>query len=479
MSLSEQKQIWFEHYKTGPQLLKNAQKIKGLVSAFNANIDAVVKLKGTEIARLIADLKIPVSELHSNKESIIKTVPDVFRGLVKSFSRGIAEEWIIDNKETFLALKNILGTDKLQMGGQGGIVANVAAVCGVNPVYVHCASLPKVQAELFLDLPNLFSFNANGTMDKVTTIDRNTDIPLIHYILEFDNNDVIELDGETIVCPKSNRFIATFDPLNLQLHIDEAFDNALASGNHPYEVLVLSGYQLLQAQLPNGLSGVERINESINILDVWRKKYPNQLVHFEAASTQDKEIRRKLVQVMGNKVESVGVNERELIDLLEVTDKNELAEICNTNTHAVNLFKGLLAIFEYMDVPRIQLHMFGLYVTLQKPGFRISGLANRNGMQFAALIAAAKAGTGSINSYDVLMHAINQHVSDIGLKELNDLSDYITSVYGSNTLAETGMFGCAAFDLIAVPTIIIEKPVTLVGMGDTISSASLIGALAM
>ena len=41
---------------------------------------------------------------------------------------------------------------------------------------------------------------------------------------------------------------------------------------------------------------------------------------------------------------------------------------------------------------------------------------------------------------------------------------------------ETGIFNTPEFDLIAVPTILIEKPVTLVGMGDTISSISLVGA---
>ena len=45
-----------------------------------------------------------------------------------------------------------------------------------------------------------------------------------------------------------------------------------------------------------------------------------------------------------------------------------------------------------------------------------------------------------------------------------------------NKIMETGVFENNEIEVIAVPTILIEKPVTLVGMGDTISSISLVAA---
>ncbi len=136
----------------------------------------------------------------------------------------------------------------------------------------------------------------------------------------------------------------------------------------------------------------------------------------------------------------------------------------------------MLKVFEYTRTPRMQLHMFGVYITLQKKNFRITPEQNRKGMLTAAVIAAGKAGTGSLENKDNLLWAKDENVSDIGLNELNELSDYITKIYGINNLSETGIFEHSDFDLIAVPTIIIDKPVTLVGMGDTISSISLIAA---
>jgi ADP-dependent phosphofructokinase/glucokinase len=121
--------------------------------------------------------------------------------------------------------------------------------------------------------------------------------------------------------------------------------------------------------------------------------------------------------------------------------------------------------------------MFGLYITLQKKDYKITAIQNRNGMQLAAVIAAGKAGTGSINTFESLLWAKDKAVSEIGLRELSQLSDYIQTEFGKNDLTQTGIFQTEEFEVIAVPTIIIEKPITLVGMGDTISSISLVAAL--
>jgi ADP-dependent phosphofructokinase/glucokinase len=120
--------------------------------------------------------------------------------------------------------------------------------------------------------------------------------------------------------------------------------------------------------------------------------------------------------------------------------------------------------------------MFGLYITLQKPGFKISPVQNRKGMQLAATIAATKAGTGSINSKDVLLWSNDQKVSGQGLEELKSLSETVDFKFGANSLLEEGIFVNNELEIIAVPTIIIDKPITLVGMGDTISSISLVAA---
>lgn len=476
MSDIDLKEKWLQHYKTAPAQLEKMGEVNGLISAFNANVDAVIKVSGKSIEKIINDNKLDLSRILGEGKNSIYSNEDAIRGFLQCFREGKAEEWLIEDKAVFNWLNKTVGYDKLQMGGQGGIVANVMAVCGVNSVYVHCASSPKEQSQLFLDLDNLLTVDENGEIAQASKVDRKNDLPLIHWIIEFDKGDTISLDGKLYTCPKANRFIATYDPLNFKLHIDEQFSKCMAKDNVNSEYIILSGYQMLHENLKDGIKGASKIEASKAMIKEWRKSCPNNLLHLEVASTQDKVVRKHLIDSLVESVDSLGFNERELIDILEVIGEEELAAKCEANINAVTMFEGMLKVYEYTACPRMQLHMFGLYLTLQKKGFKVTPIQNRDGMQLAATIAAAKAGTGVINTKDVLLWAQGHKVSDVGLNELSNLQNFVSEKFGENRLLDTGIFENESIEIIAVPTILIEKPVTLVGMGDTISSVSLVGA---
>jgi len=322
----------------------------------------------------------------------------------------------------------------------------------------------------------LVTLDEDGNITQASTIERKSDLPLIHWIIEFNAGDTVTIGGKHFTCPKANRFIATYDPLNFKLYINELFAKQMAAKEINHEYIILSGYQILTKQNDEGTSGTDRIDASKGVLERWYHSDGKSILHLEIASTQDKTIRKYLVDNIVKNIDSIGFNERELIDILEVIDEHELAEQCNNKTNSTNLFKGMLKILAYTNCSRMQLHMFGLYITLQKRGFKISAIQNRNGMQLAAVVAAAKAGTGAIDRSDVLLWAKDREVSEIGLKELNNLAEFVTGEFGENNLIEDGIFTNDKIEIIAVPTIIIDKPLTLVGMGDTISSISLVGA---
>ncbi len=473
---SSLKKIWLKNYRSNSDQLKKMSDVKGLICAFNANIDAVIKLSGQKIEKLIND-HVKKESVLLKGENIISSEEDLFRGLFHCFSKGIAEEWLINDLKVYNWINDTLAYNKLQMGGQGGIAANIMSVCGVNPVYVHCASLPEQQAELFSNLPNLYSVDENGEIKTVNKIRRNEDIPLIHYILEFNKGDTIKIFGKSCTCPKSNRFIATYDPLNFKLHIDERFIERLSKPDINFDYIILSGYQMLQEKITDKIFGKDRVDISIKMLEKLKNNNPDSIIHFEVASTQDKIIRKYLIDTIAKQVDSLGFNERELIDILEVINETESAGECNSKTDSVNLLNGMLKVFEYTECPRMQLHMFGIYITLQKKGFKISPEQNKRGMQLAASVAAAKAGTGSLNSKENLTWAFDKEVSDIGINELFKLQNYIKERFGDNQILETGIFSNDSYEIIAIPSILIENPITLVGMGDTISSISLVSAL--
>lgn len=462
--MTDLKDFWAGHYAGVAETLNKMSAVKTVATAFNTNIDAVIKIKGERLVDFVRQSGMSWSELNKIDRYSLEKPTDVIKGIFRCFSRGIAEEWLA-NRHVYDWMVDNIGYDRLQMGGQGGIVANVLAVCGVKKVVNHCASLPEQQAKLFLNLDNLLAVDENGTIRKANDIHRKDDTPLIHWIIEFDKNDTFVFDGHEVVCPKSNRFIATYDPLNSHLVIDENFVSAL--NDDVPEAVVLSGYHALTSEQ----NGAELVKMSLPIIERWQNK--GVLVHLEVASTQDIAVRKVIVGEVASRADSIGLNERETIDVLQVIGEEDLAEQCDKVCSAENILKAMLTIKQKVGSKRVQLHMFGLYLTLQDKDFPVTPRQNRNGMCLAATVAAGKAGTGNLNQKENLLWAKGHDVCDCGL----DCLRKIAAVIRNDDFVAEGIGSYQGFDVIAVPTILVEKPVTLVGMGDTISSVSLIGAL--
>ena len=464
MDIENMKSLWQKKYTAVPQQLQKVQQIKAVATGFNTNIDAVLKIKGESLKKLILDNNIPLSSLDNITLTEMCRSTDVILGIVKCFARGIAEEWVTEDKAIYEWMAQNLGYDRLQMGGQGGIIANTLALLKINKVVAHTNSHPALQAKQFLDLDNLFAIDENAELAKACTISRDNDTPLIHWIIEFDKGDSFSINGKEFICPKSNRFIATYDPLNLNLVIDKNFVSYL---NHTQvDYLILSGFHPLLARK----NGIELIKNAVPLIKQWQKNNPQMITHLEVASTQDLAVRKAIVEYIAPLMQSAGLNERETIDLLNVCDGKDLALKIEQETTAPNLFDALLYLKQRLDIPRLQLHMFGLYLTIQDERFPFSAKENLLGMLTAAVVSSSKAYNGALENYQDITLTKDFPPSDIGLKELTTLSEKLNKP----ELAQTGV--CKFNDLYvsAIPTILVDKPKTLVGMGDTISSISLI-----
>lgn len=458
------KSIWAEKYKIVPTQLEKVKKVSSVATAFNTNIDAIFKITGKQLKKLIIDYNIPTDDLLKITQTSFNKPTDVILGIVKCFSRGIAEEWVTENIDIYHWLENNLGYQHLQMGGQAGIIANTLALLKIKKIIAHTNSLPALQAQQFLNLPNLYGFDKTGKLKKANSISRPSDIPLIHWIIEFDKNDSFTIDGHKFTCPKSNRFIATYDPLNMNLVMDTSFVNYLEHNKVDY--LVLSGFHPLLSDN----NGLKLIKKAVAVIKKWKKANEGLIVHLEVASTQDKIIRKAIVDDIAPLSDSAGLNERETIDLLQVMGKNKLAEKIEKETNACNLFEALMFLKQKLNIPRIQLHMFGLYITIQDTRYPYSAEQNLKGMMTAAVVSSSKAMIGYLNSYEDVGKTLGLPVSNQGLGELKKLAKKLDKP----ELAQTGVCQIGDYTVSATPTILIDKPKTLVGMGDTISSVSLL-----
>ena len=469
MSLSpkDMKQIWHQKYADAPKTLAQMSKIETLAAAFNVNVDSIVKISGKDLAEKIKEYGLNLAELQKADNKKISSPKDIYRGIFRCFSLGIAEEWVAEDKEVYDWMKQHLGTQKLQMGAQAGIIANTLSLSGIQKVVTHTASLPKLQAEQFFKRDCLLSFDEKGNLKPAYDINRPQDEASIHWIIEFDKDDKLELEGKEICCPKSNRFIATYDPMLFNLVIDDNF--VKYTYDHPVNCIVLSGYQALSSEN----NGVALVEKTIPIIKKWKQKQEHPLIHLEIASTQDKKVRKAIVEKIIPLCDSCGLNERETIDLLEVLGYEDLAEKCNRETTPRNLWQALKILKKETGCPRIQLHMFGLYMTAADKDFCLSPQNNLKGMLLAATAAASKASVGKLSEPADILASVGQDINHIGINALSELVEAV----GKEQLLTDGFCEPEDFNLIAVPTIIVDKPKTLVGMGDTISAFSLLGAL--
>lgn len=464
MNCEDLRTEWTKKYSVVSEQLEKLKQIPAAATAFNANIDAILKISGERLKELINQNHISVNELQNIELSCFKKPTDVLIGIVKCFSRGIAEEWVTEDINIYNWMEQNLGYDRLQMGGQGGIIANALALLGINKVIAHTNSHPKLQAEQFLDLPNLYGIDNNGELQKATEISREQDIPLIHWIIEFDRGDSFTVDGITFTCPKSNRFIATYDPMNMKLVMNKGFVSYM--NNNKVDYLLMSGFHPLLSHL----GGLELIENAVPVIEQWKKANPDLIVHLEVASTQDKAVRQAIIEKIAPLADSIGLNERETIDLLEITGQEELAKQTERETNSCNLFKAIMFLMKRLNVKRIQLHMFGLYLTIQDSRFPYTSEQNLKGMMTASVVSSSKAQHGEIAKYKDVLRTLGKSVSSQGIAELLSFA----SMLNKPELLSDGLCEVDGYKISAVPTILIDRPKTLVGMGDTISSVSLL-----
>ena len=118
MTNDQAKAGWRGHYGEVEAALRAMAGVGRVVAAFNANIDAVIKVAGARIAELVAATGLDRAALDdASLPHVIRTPADLVRGLVRCFGSGIAEEWLIDDPATFEWARREVGCDRTQMGG--------------------------------------------------------------------------------------------------------------------------------------------------------------------------------------------------------------------------------------------------------------------------------------------------------------------------------------------------------------------------
>ncbi|NJD99057.1 ADP-specific glucokinase [Thermococcus sp. LS1] len=451
--------MWDALYSSAFQRVKDKiGKVGGVLLAYNTNIDAIKYLDSKDLEERVE--KVGKEEVFRFSEELpgrITKVHHLLGGILWSVRRGKAAELFVESCTVRLYMKN-WGWDELRMGGQVGIMANIlGGVYGV-PVIAHVPQISKLQANLFKDGPIYVPKLEDGKLKLLHPREFTGDEEnLIHYIYEFPRGFKV-FDFEA---PRENRFIGSADDYNPNVYIRPEFREAFEEIAGKAELAIISGLQALTKE--NYKEPFEELERHLEVLG--ERGIP---VHLEFAFTPDETVRKRLVEILG-KFTSVGLNEVELASIMEVLGEKAIAEklLANDPVDPIAVTEAMLKLAEKTGVERIHFHTYGYYLALTAH----EGAHVRDALLFAALAAAARAKFGDVRDIDDVVKAMDVPVNE----KARAVEGALVGEYGM----EDGIAKVDDYQLAFVPTKIVTKPKSTVGIGDTISSSAFIGEFAL
>jgi len=433
-------------------------KAGGVLLAYNTNIDAIKYLDGKDLeARIEEAGKEEVLRYSDELPGKIKSVPQLLGSILWSVKRGKAAELFVESCPVRFYMRR-WGWDELRMGGQVGIMANLLGGVYNVPVIAHVPQLSRLQANLFKDGPIYVPAVEEGKLRLVHPRDfTGEEENCLHYIYEFPRGfRVLDLEA-----PRENRFIGAADDYNTTLFIRDEFRERFDEIASKANLAIISGLQALTKE--NYREPFEIISEHLEALK--EKGIP---AHLEFAFTPDETVRKAILDLLGN-LWSVGLNEVELASIMEVIGEKGLAEklLANDPVDPIAVTEAMLKLAEKTGVKRIHFHTYGYYLALTD----YRGEFIRDALLFAALAAAAKAKLGDVNSIDDIVKAMDVPVNG----KAKPVEEVLTEKYKM----KKGIAEVENYQLAFVPTKIVEKPKSTVGIGDTISSSAFVGEFAL
>ncbi len=445
--------------------IKNfVERIKetNLFTAYNTNVDAIKYLKGEDVQKLVDEFNHKdIIKRMEEYPRIIEEPLDFVARLVYSIKTGKPAEVPIKDDKKLHEWFNKIKYDEERMGGQAGIISNLMATLRLNKIIVYTPLLSKKQAEMFVDYDNLLYplvENGNLVLKKVREAYREKDPIKINRIFEFKKGLKFKLNGEEITAKQSTRFIVASRPESLRIEVKDDVRQFLPDIGEMVDCAFLSGYQAIKEIYKDGKTAkyyFERAKEDIKLL----KKNKNIKTHLEFASIPNVEIRKMVVDYILSSVESVGMDETEIANVLHILGYEELSNKILKDSFVEDVIEGakiLLNKFKNLEI--VQIHTIYYILFVCRADNPLSNEELEECLEFSTILASTKAKLGNIKSIDDLYE---------GLKVPHNK-------YGDLLKGIVNKFNDDNYKIALSPSRYVEKPKSTVGLGDTISSGAFV-----
>jgi ADP-dependent phosphofructokinase/glucokinase len=434
---------WEEHYEAA--LRRNPLKGARALLAYNSVIDKVRTIDDDFLSRLRPPREVPPIFAKTAED-----LEDLAEGLSYSISNGLALEVICSPR--IIGFLDEQGGFEERAGGQVLIIARLLSDFGASRVLVHPDRFNWRLASLYQGSRAEVPLRMGDVVEYVKAEDFYWDCePEVHYILEYQRGTSFG-DGPA---PRANRFIVA--PMTRVLFHRE-WEAALPAVSRECDAFFIAGLNHMGEDYEESF---ERVRQHIRTA---KAANPSLVVHVEITSVPDLRKREAIVDEILPLVDSVGVNEAELADLAFLLGLPRWEEVRRNAIYQLEALHLIRAI----GLKRVNMHTLGYYMALSpNPAEEVRG-----SLLFAALVGAARAMLGASPRPQDLRKVRDIPVASRGLKEMERLGDLLKlKGLDRRELLQEGW--CRDESLVVIPTKVVSNPKYTVGLGDTISGASL------
>ncbi|NVM04213.1 MAG: hypothetical protein HWN67_17915 [Candidatus Helarchaeota archaeon] len=480
--------IWNQRLITA---VERARLAHNVFCAYNANIDAKEYINAQKIH--VAFLKDPdlvdrVRAAVKNPPDEIRAPADFFAGLYLSMKEGKSLQWEVREKnKEMLEWFDIYfeNPDEMRMGGQTGIIANLLSILGVESI-VYLPLLSKRQTEIFRKDRIFFPINKNDVAEFVPIHDayRPDDDTKINWVFEFREDGKFPVpieNNEILSAPRTNRFIVASRPPGLIPLCDSEIEKILPQIGERVDRVIVGGYQHLRERYPDGKTCSDYLDLIVKQLLLLKSKNFALRIHMEFAGIPNEHIRRDILLKISPQINSIGLNEVEILMALKILECEDEIEIIKTNEDAYTLYLGMLKMAELLGLERIHLHNLGYHVLLLNKWYPTSAYAARNALLYASNIGATRALMGDFYSRRPVSYEIEigktVSISYTGLKQLELFADKMLKQgvkFDKDKFMDEGILEFDKYYVIVAPAQIAPYPQSTVGIGDSVSAAAFI-----
>ncbi len=420
------------------------QGVRALL-AYNSVVDKVRTISEDLLGRLKRPEVVPPIYGKAAKD-----LEDLGEGLSYSISNGLALE-VICSPRVIRFLEEI-GGYREHLGGQVAIIARLLSDFGATRVLVHPDRFDRRLASLYEGSEALVPLQRGETVEYMKAEEFYWDcFPEVHYILEYPSG--LSFGGNP--APRANRFIAA---PTTRILFHKEWEEALPTVSKQCDAFFIAGLNHMGEDFEESF---QRVRQHIRTA---KASNPSLTIHLEVTSVPDLRKREAILDDIMPLVDSVGVNETELADLAFLMGLPQWQEVRRNSVHQLEAMHLVRA----LGVKRVNMHTLGYYLALSPNPPEIV----RNSLIFAALIGVARAKLGRPPLSEDLSRALEVPISSRGLEELERLSELL-KLEGHDSTAFLQEGWCPEENLVAVPTKVVDDPKHTVGLGDTISGASL------